>query len=169
MAATFTKTDGDLRAVMETMIASPEFFSEGAFQSKVKTPLEAVVSAIRAMGADTPDGSMLVQKIADLGEPLYGHVDPGGYPASAETWLNTAGLFARINFAASLASGQIPGVKIDGAHFDGKDANALAHDILGADASPQTQQALAKGIDGMDLSPRYIAGLVLGSPDFQRR
>ena len=40
MAATFTKTDGDLRAVMQTMFSSVEFMSEGAFQSKIKSPLE---------------------------------------------------------------------------------------------------------------------------------
>ena len=39
MAQTFMKTDGDLRAVMETMFTSPEFFSEGAWQAKVKSPL----------------------------------------------------------------------------------------------------------------------------------
>ncbi len=38
MAQTFTKTDGDLRAVLETMFTSPEFFSEGAWQAKVKAP-----------------------------------------------------------------------------------------------------------------------------------
>ena len=43
MAQTFLKTDGDLRAVLTTMFASPEFFSEGAWQAKVKSPLEAVV------------------------------------------------------------------------------------------------------------------------------
>src|SRR4029077_19239774 len=72
MAQKFTKTDGDLRAVLETMFTSPEFFSEGAWQAKVKSPFEMVVSAVRALGAEAADAFTLVQKIADLGEPLYG-------------------------------------------------------------------------------------------------
>ena len=52
MAATFTKTDGDLRAVLQTMLASPEFRSEGAWRVKLKSPLEMVVSAVRALNAD---------------------------------------------------------------------------------------------------------------------
>src|SRR5205085_1051806 len=55
MATTFTRTDGDLRAVVETMVGSPEFLSEGAWRAKVKSPLELVVSAIRATNADVSD------------------------------------------------------------------------------------------------------------------
>ena len=52
MAATFTKSGGDLRAVMETLLLSREFLSEGAWQAKVKTPFELVVSALRALQAE---------------------------------------------------------------------------------------------------------------------
>src|SRR6478609_4970936 len=47
MAQTFTKTDGDLRAVLTTMFASTEFMSEGAWLAKVKSPFEMVASAVR--------------------------------------------------------------------------------------------------------------------------
>jgi uncharacterized protein (DUF1800 family) len=169
MAATFTKTGGDLRAVLETMFASPEFFSEGAWHAKIKSPLEMVVSAARAVGADTTDTSSLAQKIADLGEPLYGKIDPAGYPDTAEAWLNTAGIFGRINFAAALTSGQMQGVKMDSSRVDGKDASAIARELLGEEAPPQTKDAIAKGLEGKEPTPRFIAGLVLGSPDFQKR
>ena len=52
MAQTFLKTDGDLRAVMETMFRSPEFFSEGAWEAKIKSPLEMVASTVRALGGE---------------------------------------------------------------------------------------------------------------------
>src|SRR5207237_9616735 len=42
MATTFTRTDGDLRAVLRTMFSSPEFLSEGAWHAKLKSPLEMV-------------------------------------------------------------------------------------------------------------------------------
>jgi uncharacterized protein (DUF1800 family) len=169
MAQTFSKTDGDLRAVMQTMFSSPEFFSEGAWQAKIKSPLEMVVSAIRASGAEVTDTYALAQRIGDLGEPLYGKQDPNGYPDTGEAWLSTSSLFGRINFAASLMSGQIAGIKVDGARLDGKDAAAITRELLGAGASPQTREAIEKGLEGKEPTARFIAGLVMGSPDFQKR
>jgi uncharacterized protein (DUF1800 family) len=169
MAQTFTKTDGDLRAVLETMFASPEFFSEGAWQTKVKSPFEMVVSAVRAISADVSDTFALVQKIADLGQPLYNKLEPSGYPITGEAWLNTAGVMGRMNFSAALASGLVPGVKLDPARLAGKDSPSIARNLLGRDASPQTQAALDKGLEGKDQTPPFIASLVLSSPDFQRR
>jgi uncharacterized protein (DUF1800 family) len=169
MARTFTKTDGYLRAVLETMFTSPEFFSEGAWQAKVKSPFEMVVSAVRAFGGDVSDTFMLVQKIADLGEPLYNKLEPNGYPNTADIWLSTVGIMGRMNFSAALASGLVPGVAVDPSRMAGKNESAIARDLLGRDASPQTQAALEKGLEGKDKTSPFIASLVLGSPDFQRR
>jgi uncharacterized protein (DUF1800 family) len=169
MAQTFTKTDGDLRAVLETMFTSPEFFSEGAWQAKVKSPFEMVVSAVRAIGGEASDTFTLVQKIADLGEPLYNKLEPTGYPNTGDAWLSTTGIMGRINFSTALVSGVLPGVTLDPTRLAGKDESALAHDLLGRDASPETQAALEKGLEGKEKTPAFIASLVLGSPDFQRR
>jgi uncharacterized protein (DUF1800 family) len=169
MAKTFLKTDGDLRAVMETMLTSREFFSQGAWQAKIKTPLEMVVSAVRAAGGNTTDSFTLVQKVADMGEPLYGKLEPSGYKDSADTWLSTASVMARINFANTLATGQVPGVKVDTARFGRKDAAAIAHDLLQRDAAPRTLAAIERGLAGKPASPAAIMGLVIGSPEFQRR
>ncbi len=169
MAQTFTKTDGDLRAVLDTMFTSPEFFSEGAWQAKVKSPFEMVVSAVRALGGEASDSFTLVQKIADLGEPLYNHLAPPGYPNTAESWLSTSGIMGRMNFSAALASGLVLGVTVDPARLAGKDAPGIARDLLGRDASAQTQAAIEKGLEAKNLTPLFIASLVLGSPDFQRR
>jgi uncharacterized protein (DUF1800 family) len=169
MAQTFTKTDGDLRAVLETMFTSPEFFSEGAWQAKVKSPLEMVVSAVRAVGAEASDTFTLVQKVADLGEPLYNKLEPTGYPNTGDSWLSTAGIMGRMNFSAALVSGVLPGVTLDPARVAGKDESTLARDLLGRDPSPQTQAALEKGLEGREGTPPFIESLLLGSPDFQRR
>ncbi|HLK64686.1 MAG TPA: DUF1800 domain-containing protein [Bryobacteraceae bacterium] len=169
MAETFTKTDGDLRAVLQTMFNSTEFLSEGAWQAKMKSPLEMVVSSVRAMGADVTDTWALAQKVADLGEPLYGKVEPTGYPNTGDGWLNTAGIMGRMTFANSLASGQIAGVKLKQQDWEGKDPAAIARQLLGHDASVQTREALEKGLEGKEPSSRLVAGLVISSPDFQRR
>jgi uncharacterized protein (DUF1800 family) len=173
MAQTFSKTDGDLRAVMETMFSSPEFFSEGAWLAKVKSPLEMVVSAVRAAGGEAVDTMTLAQKIGDLGEPLYNKIDPAGYSNNGEGWLNTAGLLGRMNFATALVSGQIPGVRLDSSRWDGQGAAVVVHDVvrdvLGRDASPETQAAIEKGLEGKEPSARLVVGLAISSPDFQRR
>jgi len=169
MAQTFLKTDGDLRAVMETMFTSPEFSSVGAWQAKVKSPFEMVVSAVRAVGGEASDTFTLVQKIADLGEPLYNKLEPNGYPNTAEAWLSTQGVMGRMNFSAALASGLVPGVTVDPSHLSGKSYPAIARDLLGRDASQQTQTAIEKGLGGKDQAPPFIASLVLSSPEFQRR
>jgi uncharacterized protein (DUF1800 family) len=128
-----------------------------------------VVSAIRASGAEVTDTYALAQRIGDLGEPLYGKQDPNGYSDTGEAWLSTSSLFGRINFAASLMSGQIAGIKVDGARLDGKDAATIARELIGAGASPQTREAIEKGLEGKEPTARFIAGLVMGSPDFQKR
>jgi uncharacterized protein (DUF1800 family) len=169
MALTFTKTDGDLRAVMQTMFASPEFFSEGAFQAKIKTPFEMVISAIRSLQATATDAFGLAQKISDLGQPLYGKLEPTGYPLTGDSWLSTSSLFGRINFGTALASGQIAGVNLDATKLPANDPAAIARALLGTDPSPETTEAIQKGLEGHEPTPRYIAGMVIGSPDFQKR
>lgn len=113
MARTFKKTNGDLRAVMKTMLESREFKSEGAFEKKVKSPLETVVSAIRATNADVSSTFALADTVSRLGQPLYRKQEPTGYSNTSEEWLNSAGLLGRLNFATALANNKIPGVKID--------------------------------------------------------
>jgi uncharacterized protein (DUF1800 family) len=169
MAQTFQRTDGDLRAVMETMLHSSEFLSEGAWQARVKSPLEMIASTIRAMGGDVTDAFPLIQRLADMGQDLYGKTEPNGYPDVAETWLSTAGIMARVNFASSLATGDVPGVKIDASRWNGMDGPAIARAVLGRPASAQTMQAIQDGLSGKDPAPLTIASLVVGSPDFERR
>ena len=169
MARTFVKTDGDLRAVLETMFTSREFFSEGAWQSKVKSPFEMVASAARALDADAIDTFTLAQNVAEMGEPLYGKEAPSGYKDTAEAWLSTANVLARIRFADALSNGRVPGVKVDVSRLAGKSAAEIARELLGREPSAQTVSAIEKGLQGKQASPALIATLVISSPEFQRR
>src|ERR1700685_3133378 len=67
MAQTFAKSGGDLRMVMQTMLASPEFWSQGAYHAKIKTPFEMVVSAVRATNADVESAFVLGNELQKLG------------------------------------------------------------------------------------------------------
>lgn len=169
MAATFTKTDGDLRAVLQTMFSSIEFSSEGAFQSKLKSPLEMVVSSVRALNADAVDTFALAERISGLGQPLYGKVEPTGYPNTGEGWASTAGLLGRINFATDLTAGRIPGVKPNMSRFNFKVPAAVATELLGTTPSAATIESMEKGIEGKEATPSMLATLALSSPEFQRR
>jgi uncharacterized protein (DUF1800 family) len=113
MAQTFLKTDGDIRAVVETMLESKEFWSEAAYQSKIKSPLEVVVSAVRASGGNVDFAQALVNQVAQLGEPLYRKIEPTGYSNTSREWMNTAGLMARMNFAVQLSGNKVPGVMVE--------------------------------------------------------
>ncbi len=130
MAKTFLQTDGDIRKVMQTMIDSKEFWSAGAYKSKIKSPLEMVASAVRAVNGDVNLAFPLVNQIAQLGEPLYRKLEPTGYSNSSAEWANSAGLMARMNFALNLAGNKVPGVKVETAAANPD--NPLAGIPLGA-------------------------------------
>jgi len=113
MAETFRKTDGDLRAVMKTMLEGKEFFSEGAYRTKLKSPLEMVASAVRSVNGEVDYAFPLANQVAQLGQPLYRKQEPTGYSNTSQEWLNSGGLLARMNFVLQLADNKIPGVKVD--------------------------------------------------------
>ncbi len=82
-AETFTRTGGDIREVVRTIVTSQEFFAPRAYRAKVKSPFELVVSALRAMNA-TPDMTpRSAQVVARLGQPLFRHQAPNGWPERA--------------------------------------------------------------------------------------
>ena len=188
MAKTFESSDGDIRAVMHTMIYSPEFWSGDAYRAKIKTPFELVVSAVRALGADVDTAMPLVQWVGRIGEPLYQCQPPTGYADYAEAWVNTGALLNRLNFSLTLAGNKIRGSRADVASLLGVDATepkvALERALqifLGGQASPTTLETLQKQLDSpqvlqaklddpvkkVDLG--VVTGLVLGAPEFQRR
>jgi len=186
MAATFIQSGGDLRKVVETMLYSGEFFSPGSYRAKVKTPFEMVVSAVRATGADVTSAFLLNNQIQRLGEPLYRKVEPDGYPIANADWVSSASLLDRLNFALALAHNRVPGVKLDLTNWQAvsqRDPMELARTILEQDPSEQTKAAIEKMLSAKDLQlelaqnakagppqiPSLIAGLSLGSPEFQRR
>ena len=189
LAETFQSSDGDIRAVMKTMIWSPEFWSREAYRAKIKTPFELVVSAARALGTDVDTPLPLVQWVGRIGEPLYQCQPPTGYADKAETWVNTGALLNRLNFSLALAGSRMRGSRSDVASLLGADASvdpkaALDRAVqvfLGGQAAPATVSTLEKQLDNTQVLRAklddargeadlgVIAGLVLGAPEFQRR
>jgi uncharacterized protein (DUF1800 family) len=172
MAATFTNTDGDLTAVMKTMFMSQEFMSKESYRSKVKTPLEMVVSAIRSTNADLNVPFAIVQQLNQLGEPLYRKQEPTGYSNKSSEWVNSASLLARMNFSLALTNNKVPGIKVDLKGIQTSDPLAAARTLLMTDLTADARTVITQGLadqTGKIPPAALVAGLALGSPDFQRR
>jgi uncharacterized protein (DUF1800 family) len=169
MAATFTRTDGDLRAVMETMLLSKEFFSEGAWQAKVKSPIELVTSALRAVNAEVTDTTAIAQRIADLGQPLYGKVEPTGYPNTGDAWAGSAGLLGRMNFASALTAGEIAGARVTPETVLAGGMRRAMLEFAGTGAPADVLAAANTGPDGNSPTAAVMATVLIGSPGFQKR
>jgi uncharacterized protein (DUF1800 family) len=176
MAKTFREKDGDIREVMRTMLSSKEFWSRGAWRSKMKSPLEMIASAIRATGADVESAFILAGQLQQLGEPLYRKIEPTGYSSANAEWTNTAALLARMNFALALAQNKAPGLKVDTSRFEkmGHPA-AIAKGVLFIESAPETKTAISNSLVANKAAPNNgkeaakVVGLVIGGPEFQRR
>jgi len=111
-AAVFTDKGGDIRATVQCVVTSPEFFSRAAYRAKVKTPYELVASAFRATGALPDRTPRSAQIVARLGQPIFGRQTPDGWPDRGDEWMNAGAMVNRVNFGLQLASGRLPGVMV---------------------------------------------------------
>jgi uncharacterized protein (DUF1800 family) len=158
-AETWRRTGGEIRAVVETIVTSPEFLGPDHRAAKIKTPLEFVASAVRASGAEVTSARALARRVAEMGMPLYLQQPPTGYKDTADAWVSTGGLLARLNLSLDLAAGRLPGVRVNPASLPGPEA------LVPGGLTEATRRTIA----AETAEPRRVAGLVLGSPEFQRR
>jgi uncharacterized protein (DUF1800 family) len=125
VAATYKKTDGDIREMLRTIFYSEEFMSPDAYSKKMKSPFEYAVSAIRALGGETAGSQQIAKAVSQMGQPLYQYQPPTGFPDRADFWMNDGALVARLNFAVTLASGRIPDTRVNLNGFKDSQAAAL--------------------------------------------
>jgi len=193
-AKTFTDTGGDLRAVVRTIVFSPEFTAPSAYRAKIKSPFEYAISAVRAINATmtVPDSSLkfgrarliidgapsvkeegrvgrsLIQQIGVMGQPLFAYQAPTGYSEDSRDWVSSGALVSRLNFALALAGGQIGTVSLPPkteATLDSQIAQLLGGEISAATrATINGELAAQPPADG-----NRVMALLLGSPEFQRR
>jgi len=212
MAKSYLASGGDIPTVLKTLFRSPEFWAASDSNAKVKTPLEYVVSAVRASNANVTNYEPLVNALRQMGMPLYGCVPPVGYKWDEADWVSTGALVDRMNFALSLAANRFPGITVGWApemDMSALDDNAPAMQVvptpqseearleqilLPGGVSDATRAAALKEFDAQNgqnplmatpvVAPRrasrapadayeredqLLAGLLLGSPEFQRR
>lgn len=152
-AKVFRDTDGDIRETVRSILTGPEFFSRAAYRSKVKSPFEVVASAVRALGGTGDPTARTAALVGQLGQPIFGHQAPNGWPETGDQWMNTGAILNRINFGMFVAAGRLPGVSPSG--FADADilrtaTTALQVDgvidaLLGGDVSADTRALLISG------------------------
>jgi uncharacterized protein (DUF1800 family) len=189
MAKEYDLTGGDIRSVLKAMIYSPEFWSKATYRSKVKTPFELVASTARALDADLDTSLPAIVWVGRMGEPLFLCQPPTGYTDKAETWVNTGALLNRLNFALTFGTNRLAGATVNLDNIFGNDPGtdpevSLLRSIdafLGGQIDAPTRQTLeARLNDPQVLQARLddpvkhvneglLSGLVLGTPEFQRR
>jgi uncharacterized protein (DUF1800 family) len=196
LVRSYLSSGGDISAMLRTLFHSHAFWSEGAYRAKVKTPLEFVVSAVRASNAQIDNLQPLANALRQMGMPLYGAIPPTGYKWDAADWVSTAALVDRMNFALNLTANHLPGIATAWsapaqcpsplASPDAEEAR-IEHLLIAGNTSDATRSAAigqfeaqsaqldarnpnpAKTAAALDRADRLIAGLLLGSPEFQRR
>jgi len=175
--AAWQRSSGDMREVLRAIFHGPDFWAAANVRAKVKTPLEFVVSAARAVAAEPDTSPRLAQVVARLGEPLYLHVAPDGYPEREAAWVNSGALLDRMNTAVALASGKLPGVTVGlDSIVSAGDADQLIgvvnEKILSGTMSENTKQVLRRDLAGIGdpAQARALAvGLAIGGPEFQKQ
>ena len=206
MADTYLSSGGDISAVLRTMYHWPEFWSTGIYRTKVKTPLEYVVSAVRASNANIQNLRPVANELRTLGMPLYQCVPPTGYNWQASAWVSTGALVDRMNFALGLAANRLQGITTA---WEPSDDDSPASVLTAQTPSPESEEArlesslIAGGISestraavlqqfqqqaaqmqpvsaqnpqnlhaqavNLEREDQVLAGLLIGSPEFQRR
>ncbi len=146
MAKTFLASDGDIKAVLRTLVASPEFNSQKYFRNKVKTPMEFLASAYRTTMTDPSNPGALVNSMRTMGMPLYFALAPTGYYITADKWMNSSALVDRLNFAYQLTNSRFANQKFDAAKVVAlglMSENSVGTQVASAAAAPHAGYAEA--------------------------
>jgi uncharacterized protein (DUF1800 family) len=152
-AQAYLATDGEIREVVRVITASPEFWAATAWRAKVKSPFELVVSAMRALGAAPDTTPFTAQVIGRLGQPLFGHQAPNGWPETGDAWINTGAILNRINFGLAVAGDRRPAAPLtqwpEGAALAAASREAQVEGVVrsffAGQVSPETRAVLLSG------------------------
>ncbi len=104
LSSTFLGTQGDIRAVMRTLVSSPDFWR--ADNKLFKTPMDFACSALTAGGGikDRRELQLTLGFLAQAGQPIHGWQTPDGYKTDAATWLAPEALTRRADYAITLGA-----------------------------------------------------------------
>ena len=168
MAETFRTADGDITAVLRTMIAAPEF--KASLGTLYKDPNHYLISALRLAYPDRviTNPRRAATFLNQLGQGRFTRLTPDGFPLDAASWNASGQLATRFGIAGALGRDLPPLFTPEGGTppaFQTPDFKAaLAAHGLYPDLAPATRDALAGAAPGKEWN-----GLFLSSPEFMRR
>jgi uncharacterized protein (DUF1800 family) len=175
--AAYQESDGDIKQVLRAIVKDASFWAPSTRGSKLKTPLELVASAARALGAQ-PDGSLALSNTLEaLGEPLLRERVPTGYPDSEPEWSSGGAMLARMTFASELGEDRVAGLRVPWDEVVGNaegDAfvDQLGAQLLGARSESRTLSLIreeTRRITDPVQRRAAVVALLAGSPEFQRQ
>jgi uncharacterized protein (DUF1800 family) len=168
MAQTFRRSDGDIAATLRTLFTSREF--EASLGQGFKDPAHYVVSAVRLAYGDRVvlNTGPMQGWLNRMGEGLFNHETPDGYPLAAAAWSGPGQMATRFDIARQIGSGSAGLFRVDGATKDEPAfpqlQNALYFSVVGDTLGGPTQTALSQAT-----SPQEWNSFFLSSPEFMRR
>jgi uncharacterized protein (DUF1800 family) len=97
LADEFRASKYNMKTLMRSVFLSPEFIDGSSYRSLVKSPVEYMISVLRALKA--PQLSKLVLDADEvMGQILFDPPDVGGWPNN-ESWISSNTVISRVNFA----------------------------------------------------------------------
>ncbi len=168
MAQTFQKSDGDIAAVMSTMVHSQEFAATLQAGAKFKDPVHYVMSAVRL----AYDNKVILNTLPAqnwlnrLSEGLFNHETPDGYSMIAAAWNGPGQMMLRFEIARQIGSGSSGLFKPNEPNAVDQPAfplvqNSLYFSNLRQILSPTTLAALDQAVSPQDWNTLYLS-----SPEF---
>jgi uncharacterized protein (DUF1800 family) len=153
----FIETEGQLGEVYATLVRHPRAWSSEL--TKLKTPEEFVVSAVRSLRLapqmeSEREAQRLVAAVVSLGQRPQAAPSPAGWSDEFQDWMGPDAVWKRVELSVRLA--QRLGRTVD--------ARQTAPASMGALLSTQTAQQIERASDG-----EQALVLWLMSPEFQRR
>jgi len=105
---TYVQSGHDMGKVMRTLLLSPQFSSEKAYRSRLKSPVEFVVGAYRALNMSSANnGAGLPAMSTAMGQTLFDAPNVAGWPGDkvSALWMNSGTWLARLNYIDMLLAG----------------------------------------------------------------
>ncbi len=168
MAVTWKHSNGDIAEVLQTLFASQEFAS--SLGSKFKDPMHYALSAVRATYGDQviSNPQPLLNWLNRMGEPLFGHETPDGYPLVAAGWSGPGELATRFEIAQQIGAGARQLFKPQDGPPPPAPLPVLQQTAYYAALTPALSRSTANAIaQGASQTDRNM--LFLSSPEFMRR
>jgi len=169
LTGVYQHTDGDIAAVLDALIHSPDFAA--SLGGKFKDPVHYALSAVRLAydGKTVLNTGPIQGWLGRMGEGLYNHETPDGYPMTAPAWSGPGQFAVRFEIARQIGTGSAGLFKVDQQGAADQPAfpqlqNALYYAALSKEIAPATAGVLDQAV-----SPQEWNTLFLSSPEFMRR